>query len=217
MTQNPSQHLHVACIRCRAPLPAGQSSCTRCANRRAVQLRPSEAVEPVDPFDAHLKAERKRKITVVLSVLAGLWYLLLLAKPIFAQRPDVGLCFVSIAPIAIGIWLWSKPVSRIHGQTEVRLEAADIQSMLLNGMSRPEVDQSFNIRVVREPDYLSCEYQHRNPAAKGTLSFDLSESEEFTKLAWALHFDGRVTSDNAHFIQHHITEWLTSGLTHWLI
>lgn len=169
-----------------------------------------------DPFEHHLLAERKRKVTVVLSTLFAIWYVLLLAKPMFAQRPDVELCFVLFAPIAIGLWLWRKPVSRVYRTMEVRLEALAVQNMLLAAMSAPSATQSFNLAIAREPDFLSCGYRHTQPDGKGTLTISLDEGEEFTTLSWWLHFDGRITSDDAHFVQHELDEWLRTVLAGWL-
>lgn len=210
MRQQPSRHHHVACIRCRAPLSVGEAVCGRCTKSTAADELSG------DPFERHLNAERKRKVTVVLSTLFAIWYVLLLAKPMLAQRPDVELCFVLFAPIAIGLWFWRKPVSRVYRTMEVRLEALDVQNMLIAAMSAPNAKHSFNLAIAREPDFLSCVYKHTSPDCKGTLTISLHEGEEFTTLSWSLHFDGRVTSDDAHFFQHELDEWLHTVLASWM-
>jgi hypothetical protein len=181
-------------------------------------LRVVRQQEPQDPFELHLQTERKRKITIVLSSLLGIWYLLLLAKPVTAQSPGVELCFVLVAPVIIGIWLWAKPVSKIHGRFDLRSDANDAQQMLLERMEAWRgSDQAFNVRIVREPDFVSVSYSHQQPKGAGTLTVWLNEAEEFTELAWALQFDGRITSDNAHFVQHRLNEWLRETLHGWLL
>lgn len=186
------------------------------SHRPRHHLRVVRQAEPQDPFELHLQSERKRKITVVLSSLLGIWYVLLLAKPMTAQRPDVELCFVCIAPIIIAVWLWAKPVSKIHGRIDLRAEATEAQEMLLQRMEFPARGQRFNVRITRQPDFLSAHYSHTQPKAGGSFTLWLKEEEEFTELSWSLNFDGRVTSDNAHFVQHQINEWLRETLYGWL-
>lgn len=173
--------------------------------------------EPQDPFDLHLQSERKRKITIVLSSLLGIWYILMLTKPMIAQRPDVGLCFVLIAPLLIALWLWAKPVSRIHGRVVLRSDAGGAQQMMLEKMETTPRGHRFDVRITREPDFLSVQYAYPQHKAGGTLTLWLKEDEEFTELSWALQFDGRITSDNAHFVQHQINEWLRETLQGWLL
>jgi hypothetical protein len=184
-------------------------------------LQPVPQLHSIKSIDAaieqHLAKERKRKVTTVLVTLASLWYILLLAKPMMAERYDVILGFVLAAWIAIPAWLWRKPAKRIQVAFEVRLPASDLFDLLNEQFELAKGEHTYNVLITRVPDFISCQFRRAiTPLCRGDMLIDLSEGEEFTLMKWSLRFDNRMTSDDAHFVEHRLRLWFGNVLYGWI-
>jgi hypothetical protein len=167
--------------------------------------------------EQHLAAERKRRTTLVLSVVIFAWYLVYLLKPIAAERPDVQLAFVLIAVVAVPISLYRKGVQHAEGIIEARLPIAELYELLFSAFESSAGPHKFDVAICREPDFLSCRVTIAAPNCRGTLAIELVElAEEFTRLNWSLRFDRRVAFNDARYIEDSVKDWLAKALYGWV-